>query len=319
MKTSLFLLHRLLFAGLPFLLKVIFISSLLAQQIPDDNFDPKITNPGFKPGKGPLILLDEGHHNFHTIDGRYATFARILRLDGYVVNPHKGNFTPESIKDADVLVIANALHKDNITRWGKPIHSAFTPGEIGVLKQWVEGGGSLFLIADHMPFPGAASDLGEAFGFGFLDGFARDTVKILKKVAGPGPDVFSRKEGTLSDHYAAQGKTRERNIDSVGTFGGQAFSIPPGAVSLITLPDRFDIILPDSARAFTPQTPRLNVGGYSQGAVVRVGKGRVAVFGEAAMFSAQISAAKTLMGLNHPSANGNVSLLRNVMAWLTEE
>jgi hypothetical protein len=309
--------YRLLSYGLLLTLSTTSLSLVFAQQVPDDKFDPKIITPSYQTGKGPVILLDEGHHNFHTISGRYSTFTRILRLDGYVVKPHKGRFTPESIKHADILVVANALHEDNVTIWAQPILSAFTGEEIKLLKKWVEAGGSLFLIADHMPFPGAASDLAKAFGFGFLDGFARDTVRMAKKI--PAPDIFTREEGTLSDHYSAQGKLPERHIDTVGTFGGQAFSIPQGAVSLITLPDRFDIILPDTARVVTPQTPRFQVGGYSQGAVAQIGKGRIAVFGEAAMFSAQISAAKTLMGLNHPNASGNVNLLRNLVAWLTED
>jgi hypothetical protein len=46
----------------------------------------------------------------------------------------------------------------------------------------------------------------------------------------------------------------------------------------------------------------------------------VAVFGEAAMFTAQSSVSDGVvrqMGLNHPSATGNAQFVLNVMHWLT--
>ena len=57
-----------------------------------------------------------------------------------------------------------------------------------------------------------------------------------------------------------------------------------------------------------------------QGAVLRFGKGRVAVFGEAAMFSAQEWITKderVLMGMNRPDAAQNPQFLLNVMHWLS--
>ncbi|MGB0915797.1 MAG: hypothetical protein ACPGVI_06975, partial [Crocinitomicaceae bacterium] len=41
--------------------------------------------------------------------------------------------------------------------------------EITFIKNWVKKGGKLVLIADHMPFAGAANDLAKAFGFEFCD------------------------------------------------------------------------------------------------------------------------------------------------------
>ena len=47
-------------------------------------------------------------------------------------------------------------------------------------------------------------------------------------------------------------------------------------------------------------------------------KGRVAVFGEAAMFTAQLNVwASTKMGMNGPIADQNPQFLLNVMHWLT--
>jgi hypothetical protein len=57
-----------------------------------------------------------------------------------------------------------------------------------------------------------------------------------------------------------------------------------------------------------------------QGAVIVFGKGKVAVFGEAAMFSAQLAGPnKVPMGMNAPGAEKNAQLALNVLRWLTAE
>ncbi|MHC4507963.1 MAG: hypothetical protein ACYTAO_03255 [Planctomycetota bacterium] len=51
---------------------------------------------------------------------------------------------------------------------------------------------------------------------------------------------------------------------------------------------------------------------------MKVDNGRVAVFGEAAMFSAQLAGPKQRpMGMNASDAEQNHQLLLNVMHWLT--
>lgn len=51
---------------------------------------------------------------------------------------------------------------------------------------------------------------------------------------------------------------------------------------------------------------------------MKFGQGRVAMFGEAGMFSAQFSGEeKHPMGMNNPHAPDNYKLILNVMPWLT--
>ena len=130
-----------------------------AQQLGDTTLAPVVESPAFPMGDGPRVALDEAHFNFHTLDGRYAPFARLLRADGFVVEPMRGPFSEESLSDVDLLVIANALHPRNEQDWSLPNPSAFTPDEVAAVREWVEGGGALLLIADHMPFPGAAASI----------------------------------------------------------------------------------------------------------------------------------------------------------------
>jgi hypothetical protein len=72
----------------------------LAQQVSDTAFAPPIPNPMYRSGRGPVVLLDEAHFNFHTAAGRYLPFAMLLRRDGYDVRASKSAFTKASLKDA---------------------------------------------------------------------------------------------------------------------------------------------------------------------------------------------------------------------------
>src|SRR5687768_14050180 len=101
--------------------------SVAAQQVSDTTFNPRIAQPAYAEGRGPVVLIDEAHHNFHTAEGRYLAFARLLRRDGYVVRSNKVPLTRSALDGARVLVIANALHERNQTDWDLPTPSAFSP------------------------------------------------------------------------------------------------------------------------------------------------------------------------------------------------
>lgn len=260
-----------------------------AQQVPDLGFAPPIDRPAHAEGSGPRILLDEAHHNFHTSTGRYQTFSNLLRRDGYRVSGLAQKFSAETFRNADVLVIANALHARNDNNWTLPTPSAFTPQEIASVVEWVRGGGALLLIADHMPFPGAAEELGKALGITFRNGYARSSKRQ------GGPDVFTRSTGMLRDHPITSG------IDSIATFGGSSFRLEAPGDPLLVFDASFTSWQVQRASRFPADTPQLPAEGWLQGAVFPFVKGRVAVFGEAAMFSAQLAGPdKQPMGMNHP-------------------
>jgi hypothetical protein len=299
------------------------VLSATAQQVPDTLFEPSIGNPAYSHPEGPVVLLDGAHHNFHTAEGRYHVFAKILRKDGYRVVSGKEPLTPALLKGARILVIANALNAVNVnggddeSKWKLPVPSAFAPEEVQAVEHWVRAGGSLFLIADHMPFPGAAYDLAKAFGFDFYNGFASETVSGLFPGQKKELDVFTKDDKTLAVHPVTAGRNPNEQADRIVTFTGQAFQIPPEAVSLLTLDGRYEVLLPDTAWVFGSHTPRIPAKGLSQGAVLVCGKGRVAVFGEAAMFSGQLKGdAKKPMGLNSPDAKQNMQFLLNLIHWL---
>jgi hypothetical protein len=244
------------------------------------------------------------------VDGRYAPFAKLLRRDGYIVRGLADSPTADSLANSSVYVIANALTEDD--SWKLPTPPAFTGNEIEAIRDWVERGGSLLLIADHMPMPGAVEDLAAAFGILFHNGFLYDD-------GGDSTLDFTR-DGGLAAHPITEGRDSTERIDSIRTFTGQAFRADRDVEPLLTVPAGSRLRLPIEAWEFKPTTPSIPADGLLQGAVFHFGDGRVAVFGEAAMFSAQEQIRKderTLMGMNHPAAAQNPQFLLNVMHWLS--
>ena len=282
----------------------------MPQQVADMDFAPRVSPAAFREGEGPRVAIDEAHFNFHTADGRYAPFAALLRRDGFAVAPLREKFSRAALANVDVLVIANALNERNVESWALPTPSAFAADEIAAVRDWVEQGGALLLIADHMPFGGAAADLGRAFGLEFSNGYA------TAPASANGWFVFDRASGGLRDHPIVRGRNEAEAVASVTTFMGQAFTLASGT-NLFVLPAGAVVALPEAAAQFTPATPRAPAAGHLQGATLTVGEGRVAAFGEAAMFSAQVAGPdRVRAGMNAPGAEQNAQFVLNVLHWL---
>jgi hypothetical protein len=130
--------------------------------------------------------------------------------------------------------------------------------------------------------------------------------------------LFKLSDGSLKEHPITRGRADAERVDSVATFTGSAFQVDGGAQPLLVLGPSVSSFLTTVAGQMTDETPRVPVSGWYQGAVLRYGKGRVAVFGEAAMFSAQLAGPnRGQMGMNAPVASRNPQFLLNVMHWLS--
>jgi len=284
------------------------------QQVADTAYRPPIQRPAYAAGSGPIVAIDAAHHDFHTMDGRYWSFARLLERDGYRVRTNDLPLSTASLRTMDVLVIANAMHEQSAQGFAPlPNLSAFTDEEISAVEAWVAGGGSLLLIADHMPIAGHAEALAAAFGVRFHNGFVfgSDRQGLL---------TFRRSDGSLATSEVTDGAARSERIDSVTSFTGQGFRLDPGleAEPLLTIPPGHTLYLPTVAWQFSDSTPRISAAYLLQGALVRHGRGRLAVFGEAAMFSAQRAGPQGApMGMNHPVAGQNYRFVLNVLHWLS--
>jgi len=288
-------------------------------QRPDKSFNPTVGDPAYAAGAGPLVCLDEAHNNFHTLDNRFWAFGELLRRDGYVVESTREKFTANVLERCRIMVISNAqLDLDGWGEYPYPTPSGFTDAEIDAVHTWVDDGGSLLLIADHMPLAGVAARLASAFGVEFYDGFAVAGFEdaASRDAAFGIPTIFSLETQTLLPHPITQGRTEKEAVTSIRSFTGQAFRVPESAQPLMVLPDDFVLLMPEKAWEFGTDTTTIPVGGWSQGAVMSFGAGRAAFFGEAAMFSAQITDGNP-SGMNAPLAEQNFHFVLNILHWLS--
>jgi hypothetical protein len=293
----------------------------LAQQLPDRDYRPPVENPTWPTGEGPTVCLDEAHNNFHTLENRFWAFGELLRRDGYVVVPNTESLSVAGLARCDVLVISNAQLPDGgWATYPYPTPAGFTPAEVGAAYDWVRMGRSLLLIADHMPLAGVAATLAAGFGVTFNNGFAFENVDPETGQPGGPPTVFSTEDGTLRPHAIVSGRTPSESVTRVHTFTGQAFQAPDSAAPLLILPESFVSLMPARAWEFGPETKQVPGGGWLQGTAMTVGSGRAVFFGEAAMFSAQVSGpSRSPGGMNAPMAEQNFQFVLNILHWLTGE
>lgn len=286
--------------------------AVAAQQVVDTAFRPRVAAPAYAAGSGPLVLVDEAHRNGHAITGSYRPFAELLRADGYRVEALNTTFTPAALRRGAILVVVNALAAANVDNWTVPTYPAFAPDEVEALRQWIADGGALLLVADHMPFPGAAEALGQRLGFAFTNGFAIDTSTW-------DPIVFRRSDGSLAPHPITDGRGGTERIDSVATFWGQGFTaIDRRAHALFTFGPAVISYYPLRAWQFNDSTPTRVIHGWLQAAAVTVAKGRVVVLGEAGLLSAQVAGPqRNPMGMNAPIARQNQQFVLNLLHWLS--
>ncbi|RYV01550.1 hypothetical protein SOPP22_14295 [Shewanella sp. OPT22] len=302
---------RLEFKVTRILLLFIFLISgvIQAKQEVDLGFVPKNNQVV---SKEKIVLIDEAHHNFHTLDGRYKPFAKVLESAGYSVEKNINKFTSKSLENVDVLVIANALDEKNVKNHDLPNFSAFTQKEVEVVHHWVKNGGSLLLIADHLPWPKASDSLASTFGFQFNNSYV--------EVLGSSEQYFEVADKSLVEHKILKGLTGTTKITKIRGFMGQAFLSPPDAKPLLVFSKSAVAYMPSKAWDITDDTPTISAVGWHQGATLDFYKGRVAFFGEAGMFTAQVDNDENeqwKMGMNAKGAEQNEQFLLNTMYWLS--
>ena len=276
------------------------------QQQADLTFDANVKNPAYTTTH-PRVLVDEAHFNFHTASGRYKPFADLVSNDGCLVTPNKETFSAQSLNGADVLVIANA--------GGGPIGGpdrakpAFTDAECAAVREWVRAGGALLLISDDAPAGAAAANLSATFGVDMGKGFTADPLNYERIALDSSWIRFSRANKSLGDHPITRGRDASERINSVLSFTGQSLKGPKESTALLKLSaqayDVDDLNDPEKAKI-------TSAAGRAQAVALPFGQGRVVVFGEAAMLTAQ----NKNFGMNYPNTDDR-QLVLNVMHWLT--
>ena len=97
--------------------------------------------------------------------------------------------------------------------------SAYANDEVSVIIDWVQAGGALLMVVEHMPFPGAFGLLLDAFAIEVSNGFAIKSsgVPLLgtDDQEPAGLFVYKRSAGDLSDHPVLTGRTVDEKIDTL--------------------------------------------------------------------------------------------------------
>ncbi|MGE5176384.1 MAG: DUF4350 domain-containing protein [Hyphomicrobiales bacterium] len=260
------------------------------QQLDDSTFVPTVAAPAFTK-RHPTVLFDEAHHDFHTLEGRYRAFAALLRADGFTLTPNKEPFTAKSLAGHDLLVIANAMGDDPETGNDSTVAlPAFTPEEVAAVHAWVEGGGSLLLIADHSPFGSAAAALGAAFGVDMSRGYACDSTQAF---SGSMTNLeFTRERKTLGDHPIVNGRIPKERLEKVVAFTGESLRGPAGSTPILLLSDDAFDLPPAALRLRADPEAMMKEAvpakGRSMAVALAARRGRVVVQGEAGMLAAQV-------------------------------
>ena len=298
------------------------------QQLPDLSFNTKVPNPAYT-DKHPRLLIDEAHFNFHTMGKGYRPFADLMSHDGYKVGSNDKKFSSKSLQGVNILVIANALGAEK-QRFEGADHPAFTDAECDAVRDWVSGGGSLLLIADHHPFGSANEIMAKRFGVELTKGLVVDRAHADPESNNAGFLVFSADNKLLGDHSIINGRNPSERIKRVITFTGESLRGPEGSSVLLkisnTAVDRIPSANDEQTGAIQPPaSSSVSMTGRAQGIAMKFGKGRVVVMGEAAVLTAQVvegpqaqrsGKSRFLMGMNRTDTDDRQFCL-NIVHWLS--
>ncbi len=293
------------YSRIPLAATLVLCASLAsAQHLADPEYKPAVEHPAYAKN-GPRVLFDEGHNNYHTSTNRYRPFADLLTLDGYRIVINRQPFTKKTLESFKVLVIVNAL-ADDIDEAGAD-GPAFTEEELGIVRDWVNSGGALLLLADQAPFGKSAAGLAKQFEVEMSGSVVEDPVNSEKR-----KDylVFSRENHLLAEHPILQGRDNGEKVNRVIAFSGQSLKGGKGSTAFLTLSDKSV----ESADA----TKSISAAGRAEGLAMKVGSGRVVVLANADMLSALLDSppGNEPIGMNYPGID-NKQLTLNIMHWLS--
>jgi hypothetical protein len=267
-------------------------------------------SPAWKPGEGPLIAFSR-HNSPFVANGLHRPLAALAQGDGFRTRDVEGVATG----DASILVLIN----NYLPGWrdfpAMEPPSAFSSDEIAAVRRFVEAGGSLLVLADHAPLGGGATALLAEFGFTVLNGHAAEEKSAQAGYAHVEHD-FTASSGLNVRHPIAGGGTGRKPVARFHGFGGQALIPPANAETLLAIPSGWSAIFTYNLQRDLTTAPRIDASGMAQGAAAEFGKGRIAVFGEAGGFSAQVLPDGRKSGFNDPAGADNPEFVLATLRWL---
>ena len=271
----------------------------------DASFKASVARPAYAgAGERVRVLFDEAHHSLFTASGLYKPFADLISNDGYLVILGREPFSAKMLERANALIIANARGAD-FTGGAGAASPAFSEAECDAVRDWINGGGSLLLIAGAGPPASAAARLATRLGVTIGAGATFDR---MPAEGGATTLLFTRENRLLGDHSIVRGRDEPERVNRVQTFNGTSLIGPPGSVQILRLGDSAVLAAGESGK-LAPAA------GRALGLAFPFGKGRVVVLADATLLAAQDTGGVKL-GMNVPGVD-NRQLGLNIMHWLS--
>lgn len=281
----------------------------------DPTFDTNVNKPTYDIGKGPKILLDAAHHNFFIQWDFIKPFSDLVTADGYQTIVDSMKFTPDYLKQFDIVMIITALPFDFTTKNEVTDESTFTEEELNRLYDWVNNGGSLLVFSEHAPFDQAINPLLQRFGMESSIGRTIDSLNYNKTIGNTGWIEFTLENGGLNnEHPILNGRNPEEKITKLMTFGGSALN-GKGYTNLLMLSETSENIIHSTGVGPSGR-------GNSQGLAGMIGKGKVVALGDSNGFVAMTfneeDGSKQKAGMNLEDYDWKQFVL-NTLHWLSAE
>lgn len=302
-------------------LKILLIStvcafSLHAQMFNDSTFQSTVSNPKFKKGKGPVMLIDAAHHNFIVEMGLAKPLVDVAIADGYQPKIDSAQFTKAYLDQFKLVIITPAMPFKFGSKKEVTTESTFTLDEISASYHWVSSGGSLVLLSEHAPIDKSMTPLLNTFGIHSGIGIVWDSVNCDNSIQMKGFQTllkFNKKNGLLNTkHPITKGERAGEQIEAIVTYGGSGLT-GPGYTSLFTLSPSSEI------KRWSGINPSGSAN--SQGLAGKVGKGKLVVLGDCNGFTAMyipLGADKKLFaGMQVPDHHWKQFVL-NTLHWLSK-
>ncbi len=271
----------------------------------DASFKASVARPAYAGvSERVRVLFDEAHHSLFTASGLYKPFADLISNDGYEVIPGREAFSAKMLDRVNVLIIVNARGAE-LTGQAGAASPAFSEAECDVVREWINAGGSLLLIAGSGAPASAAVRLATRLGVTIGAGVTFDR---MPAEGGTTRLVFTRENRLLGDHAIIRGRDDTERVNRVQTFNGTSLIGPPGSVQILRLADTAVLAAGENGK-LAPAA------GRAEGLAFQAGKGRVVVLADATLFAAQDTGGEKL-GMNVPGVD-NRQLALNIMHWLS--
>ena len=240
-------------------------------------------------GCGPQdvqVGIDEAHANRHTMDGSLWRFHGVFRQAGdddrqYRFRRTTAPFQHSDRHELDIWVVAG-------------VNEDISSDEVDAMVDWVESGGSLWLMMDHPPYVVPYEELACELGFDVIDH------AVGSRLEREGTTVELTGD-LLTGHPVIDGPFGR--VERLEAAWGTAFPVPRDA--------RVVAWAPDDAVSSTGYTGRL-----AMIASREVGAGRVLLTGETSMFTCQEGENGALRGFCDEGHEDARVAVRNAAAWL---